>query len=820
MLKQGLLALALSGAITGCYIEPSPEDSFDPNFPEDPTFPTSGAADLQIDSVTGPSQLGPNSEDFLRARVCNRGGGFASADVSFFVSKDKFLDPLDKRVGTSDHATVKSGGCQDVMAQVKMQGVDENGYYLFAVADPDDSVPEASETNNERMGARIWVDRTPPPVPVLSWVPGPQPKILATSSVGSSVRIYQGSQCLGEPVARGYASDHGYCEMPIDISSFPAATYSVRAYDTVGNVSGCGSIEAPSGGGYGSDVTPPAPPVVTDANWSYGTTQHALTVKGTTEAGAEVGVFVDVACTGMPAATVFASASGAFTAELTVAAQTGGSIRRVYVAARDAALNESTCVEGPRYETPCQAGYANCDGNAANGCEAILTEDEANCGACGTVCQGSGNATGVCVSGSCGVACPVGRYDCDGNAANGCESTYACSPSACTITASAELAITALSVVEDPVRTAPGGAWHIGTLMRAMAGDQDPSTLVRNWLKTWATAQTINGLSAPARTQMLTKVLTPWEQKSGGASRPLDFSKAPFRLLAIMNRMDLRNPGVQAGEGRFVFGVLDGSGNPLEFTIILEYALPGGTPEAIQAWARDWHELGQLGLSHPNYKTKLQALTDRFAKTGVMAGRPFGNALNQIRTNEVELSNVWEMREFNLTTAGLQPATVKLTPAFGFNNTSALGDFLRVNQAAILAERHVVPETFNNQRFLGATAAVPEDFFWRAPSVTAEVRHKFSVNTCSGCHAGETATDFVHVAPRRSGETAALSPFLRGGTVVDPVSGTARSFNDLARRSQDLAALVCGTPLTQSMRDVETFGGFPVPSNLPRARVH
>lgn len=816
MLKQRLLALALTGALSGCIVESYPEDPFDPNFPDGPS---TMMPDLEIESVTGPSQMGPNSQDFLRARLCNRGGSFAITDVSFFLSKDKVLDPLDMRVGTSGQVTVEAGTCQEVMAQVKMQGVDQAGYYLFAVADPNDWTLESSETNNERMGAKLWVDRNVPPVPTLSWLTGNgQPKLLASSELGVSIRVYQGSTCSGEPVVNGYPTENGYCEMPIDVSSYPATSYSARAYDSVGNASGCGSIQAPSG--YGYDVTPPAPPVVTQANWSYGTTQHALTVKGTTEAGAEVGVFVDAACTGIPAATVFASSSGAFTAELTVAAQSGGSIRRVYVAARDAAYNESSCVEGPRYETPCQTGYANCDGNPANGCEAILTEDEANCGACGTTCQAYGNATGVCMSGSCGVACPVGRYDCDGNLSNGCESTYACSPSACTINASAELAITALSVVEDPVRTAPGGAWNFGTLMRAMAGDQDPSTLVRNWLKTWATAQTINGLTVPARTQMLTKVLTPWEQKSGGASRPLDFSKAPFRLLSIMNRMDLRNPGVQAGEGRFVFGVLDSSGNPLEFTIIFEYALPGGTPEAIQAWARDWHELGQLGLSHSSYNTKLQALTDRFAKSGVMTGRPFGNALNQIRTNEVDLADPWEMREFNLTTAGLQPATVKLTPAFSFNNTSALGDFLRANQADVLAERHTVPTTLGSQRFLAGSAIVPEDFFWRAPSVAAEVRHKFSVNTCSGCHAGETATDFVHVAPRRAGQAAALSAFLRGGTVVDPVSGTSRSFNDLARRSEDLATLVCGTAGTQSLKDVETFGGFPAPSNLPRARVH
>jgi hypothetical protein len=402
--------------------------------------------------------------------------------------------------------------------------------------------------------------------------------------------------------------------------------------------------------------------------------------------------------------------------------------------------------------------------------------------------------------------CPQGYANCDGNPANGCESSQACNSTVCRIEHSAELAITALSVVEDPVRTAPGGAWHFGTLMRAMAGDQDPSTLVRQWLRTWTTAQTINGLTVPARTQMMTKVLGPWEQRSGGANRPLDFSHAPFRLLAIMNRMDLRQPGVQAGEGRFVFGVLDAAGNPMEFTVILEYALPGGTPEAIQRWARDWHELGELGLNHPNYNAKLQALTDRFAKTGVMAGRPFGNALSQVRTNEVELAQEWEMREFTLTDTGLRPATVKKTPDFRFENTNALRDFILANQADVLGERHTVPESLNGARFLAASAPVPEDFFWRVPGVPGEARHKFSLNTCSGCHSRETGTQFTHISPRAAGQVAALSAFLRGGTLSDPVTAVSRSFNDLSRRAEDLSALVCGTPS--------------VASNLPPARVH
>jgi hypothetical protein len=78
--------------------------------------------------------------------------------------------------------------------------------------------------------------------------------------------------------------------------------------------------------------------------------------------------------------------------------------------------NNGTCQLGA-----CSAGFANCDGSAANGCEASLSADPNNCGACGSVCSNA-NGTTACVSGVCVPACAAGHGDCDGNPKNGCES--------------------------------------------------------------------------------------------------------------------------------------------------------------------------------------------------------------------------------------------------------------------------------------------------------------------------------------------------------------------------------------------------------------
>lgn len=130
------------------------------------------------------------------------------------------------------------------------------------------------------------------------------------------------------------------------------------------------------------------------------------------------------------------------------------------------------------------------------------------------------------------------------------------------------------SVVNDPSRTSDPcmsnsstdakKKWTFGYLMTQIANrtktGRTPSDLAMSLLKQWETQRIINGDEVPARALIRDLVITPWLTASGNTGK-LAMHKAPFRLLGIVNRVDLRQnlffgEGL-AGELRFVWGVLD-----------------------------------------------------------------------------------------------------------------------------------------------------------------------------------------------------------------------------------------------------------------------
>ncbi len=91
----------------------------------------------------------------------------------------------------------------------------------------------------------------------------------------------------------------------------------------------------------------------------------------------------------------------------------------------------ATCVSGTCSLTMCAAGFGDCDGTASNGCEVDTRSSALHCGGCARPCTAPANASPVCRDGACGFACNAGFGDCDGNAANGCEVDLSTSTAHC-----------------------------------------------------------------------------------------------------------------------------------------------------------------------------------------------------------------------------------------------------------------------------------------------------------------------------------------------------------------------------------------------------
>jgi hypothetical protein len=390
-----------------------------------------------------------------------------------------------------------------------------------------------------------------------------------------------------------------------------------------------------------------------------------------------------------------------------------------------------------------------------------------------------------------------------------------------------QLLITETSVVEDPSRTYDAcsgsgtqlGAWTFGKLMTDMANEPEtkirPGDFVEQWLQQFATNLTINSFNVPLRPRAK-EFIDGWPRLADGQ---LDLGRAPFRLLAIVNRLDLRGNTAygsgDAGEVRFVFGALNcdnaliNTPEVLQFTVILEYGIQKASCSDVRSWAQQWTALGPLTIGSPAYNTALQAITDQFALAGANPARlPNRSAINQVRTNEFSLfsnSNAhWALRESRLNLckgsmfcppqAGqLQNETIAQTPDVFFQSTpdgkTMVRDFINANDAAVLSGTHVVPTVLpSGVHFLGSEIQPGAGFKWNPGGVDPEARHAFSKATCNGCHIPETLTAFVHIAPREAGATAALSNFLTGLNMPKNISGVSRTFHELLDRQQKLDA--------------------------------
>jgi hypothetical protein len=370
-----------------------------------------------------------------------------------------------------------------------------------------------------------------------------------------------------------------------------------------------------------------------------------------------------------------------------------------------------------------------------------------------------------------------------------------------------ELIITDLSVVDSDLAQ-NSGPWSFGTRFRSLFADEAAAQQgIKQWLTSWESDQTVNSFTLPARPDVRQVLIEQWKMRDGQQGVPdelwqVNWDNAPFRLSAIVNRIDLNDIapvdegyGVKvanAGEGRFVYGAVDLDDEPISFTTVFEYMLPADSFFGVSNWALQWHALGDIPFGN-EFNAALLTLTNNFGP------------LNQLRTNDRAFGPTWQLREFDLASGMLEPTTVKATPAGIFNQTPVMTAFLNSSDAGLR-----VPLTFQDMPFLGGVADT--GFTWNAPGTDTNIRFVMAKNTCNGCHSNETGTDGdgsvlgpgaggSHISPRRAGEKAQLSGFLRGGPnggpfiAPDPVTGDTRFFNELGERKAILQGLADSQPI-------------------------
>ena len=77
---------------------------------------------------------------------------------------------------------------------------------------------------------------------------------------------------------------------------------------------------------------------------------------------------------------------------------------------------DSTCA------IECADGYADCNGDAADGCEVATLGDVLHCGGCDMPCPEDAGQTAYCLQGECGqTQCDDGFGNCNGDPGDGCE---------------------------------------------------------------------------------------------------------------------------------------------------------------------------------------------------------------------------------------------------------------------------------------------------------------------------------------------------------------------------------------------------------------
>lgn len=437
------------------------------------------------------------------------------------------------------------------------------------------------------------------------------------------------------------------------------------------------------------------------------------------------------------------------------------------------------------------------------------------------------------------------------------------------------LFITDIAIVEDQSRTYnvftgggnQNGAWTFGTLISNIENGTHTDGIrgfLKDWVKQWVTVQTVNGYTVGPRDFAMETMIEPWLRKANNnPSLSVNISNweniwdntsennikinAPFKLTAIVNRIDVRaNMAYTAtitnsGETRFIFSLInpltglipinpnqtasaeqDGKGfiDWRGLNVIFEYGNPQTTRCQLKDFAQKWLDLSDPTLNfgtpevNNNYKDALQEITDYVTVANAVPSKINGSAIHRIRTNEkvfapidpnLEIHAAWEKQDWEFRQFELSSTTNKLVMVPLTNNPDHTANYSPNIQEDYTSSTHPVTNNdiidwiFNGHKqqvlsgnfnlptnLLSGSGIVrreqtqyfdfiPDDFAsaggynpQNESTQAKQIRQQLSLNTCVGCHAGETKTVFTHINPLAYNETARYWLSMLDGTTNIP----------------------------------------------------
>ena len=322
----------------------------------------------------------------------------------------------------------------------------------------------------------------------------------------------------------------------------------------------------------------------------------------------------------------------------------------------------------------------------------------------------------------------------------------------------------------------------------------DAARFAVEWLESWKSTTQVGLVAAvQPRFDVENILVEPWKQAGG-----YGMSFLPFRLIAIVNRLDLASSADgctgDAGEIRFVYTAVNPSlGNALAMTVIVEVPYP--STRSPRAWADAWHALPSPASS--SYVPALAALVRD-------AMRDADPERTRVRTNEIALgqsqNQPWELRQFALMRAdgqaSLAPTLIATTPRDDLDGSSSLGAWIEDHRDRLAKG---VTDALAITMQAGASSMPEANFRWTLASavVPESVRHTFGLSTCNGCHGGERPADvlpFQHLAPGDAPNSAGyydVRPTQR--TRVSTFLYDGHGGGELVRRAQSMASILCSS---------------------------